>query len=112
MTARMMVRSVEYPVSQHCNLSCAHCDHASPLLPAKFADVGQYERDLERLSRVLCAEEFRLIGGEPLLHPDVLRLLEIARASGIAASITLVTNGLLLRSAPPALWELIDTLWL
>lgn len=109
---RFAVRSVEYPVAQHCNLSCEHCDHASPLLPSKLADVAQFERDVERLAGVLQAEEFRIIGGEPLLHPEVVALLRFARHSGIATSITLVTNGLLLQQVPAELWTLIDTLWL
>jgi len=111
MAERFTVRSVEYPVTDHCNLSCRHCDHASPLLPAKLADVGQYQRDVERLARVLCAEEFRVIGGEPLLHPDLVALLTIAKASHISKVITLVTNGVLLHNAPAAIWGLIDRLW-
>jgi organic radical activating enzyme len=112
MAERFTVRSVEYPVADHCNLSCANCDHASPLLPPKLADVGQFQRDLDRLGRVLQVGEFRIMGGEPLLHPELLTLLTIARASRIAQRITLVTNGVLLHTVPAALWGMIDCLWL
>jgi hypothetical protein len=108
MAERIEIWRVEYPVVEHCNLSCAHCDHASPLLPAQCADVDQYRRDLTSLARVLEAEEFSLIGGEPLLHPDLLSLLRIARQSRIAQGITLVTNGTLLHTAPAEMWTLID----
>lgn len=107
----LFVRSVEYPIVEHCNLSCQHCDHASPLLPKRFANLDRYSRDLDALSPVLHAQEFRLLGGEPLLHPDLLDFLSVARKSQIANTITLVTNGTLLHQAPSELWKLIDRLW-
>jgi organic radical activating enzyme len=103
--------AAEYNLTEHCNLRCAGCDHSSPLLPQKFADVALFERDLKVLSRVLHLGEFKLLGGEPLLHPDLLDFLRCARASGLAEEITLVTNGLLLHRCDPTIFELIDRLW-
>src|ERR1700691_3146721 len=103
--------AAEYNLTEHCNLKCAGCDHSSPLLPTKFADVALFQRDLTVLSQVLHLGELKLLGGEPLLHPDLLEFLRCARASGIAKEITLVTNGLLLHRCDPATFELIDRLW-
>src|SRR5688572_13208213 len=112
MTDRILVKSVEYPITEHCNLSCANCDHASPLLDEKWADLDQYRLDVRALAGAVHAKNFLVIGGEPLLHPELLEFLHFARASKIADRITLVSNGTLLHRADPHMWALIDRLWL
>ena len=104
-------RAADYNLTEHCNLRCAGCDHSSPLLPKKFAEVAEYQRDLATLSQVLHLGELKILGGEPLLHPDLIEFLRGARASGIADEITLVTNGVLLHRCDPVTFELIDKLW-
>jgi organic radical activating enzyme len=105
-------QAAEYNLVEHCNLRCAACDHSSPLLPSKFADVAELRRDLRVLSEVLHLQELKLLGGEPLLHPKLLDCVQSARASDIADRITLVTNGLLLHRCDPAVLDLIDVLWI
>jgi len=108
---KIMQRAAEYNLTEHCNLKCAGCNHFSPHLPQKFADVAQFQRDLTALAEVMHLGELKILGGEPLLHPDLPRFLRCARESGIADEITLVTNGLLLHRTEPATFELIDRLW-
>ena len=108
---KIMRKAAEYNLTEHCNLRCAGCSHSSELLPKKFAEVKEFQRDLAVLSQVLHLNELKLLGGEPLLHPDLLEFLRCARASGLAEEITLVTNGLLLHRCDPATFELIDRLW-
>jgi organic radical activating enzyme len=108
---KIVRKAAEYNLTEHCNLKCAGCDHSSELLPTKFADVAQFQRDLTVLSQVLHLGELKLLGGEPLLHPALPQFLRYARASGLADQITLVTNGLLLHRCDPAIFELIDRLW-
>lgn len=107
----LRVHSLEYPITDHCNLRCANCDHASPLLHDEFASVERFRADLEAVVPVMTAGDFRILGGEPLLHPQLLELLRIARALHIADTVTLITNGVLLHKAPVELWECIDRLW-
>jgi hypothetical protein len=102
--------SVEYNMTQHCNLSCYACDHASPLLPEKYAVLAEFSRDLEALAAAFHSTELRIVGGEPLLHPDLVSFLEEARRIGISDSIVLYTNGVLLHEASAKLWQLIDEL--
>ncbi|MGE5269129.1 MAG: polysaccharide deacetylase family protein [Thiohalocapsa sp.] len=98
--------SVEYNLTEHCNLSCYLCDHASPLLPKKFASL----HDLTALAQVFHSRQLRIVGGEPLLHPQLPLFLAEARSIGIADDIVLLTNGVLLHRAPDELWDLIDEL--
>ena len=74
---------VEYNLTEHCNLSCYHCDHASPLMPRKFASLEDYERDIRAIAEAVHVEEFRIVGGEPLLHPQLLDFMRMARDIGI-----------------------------
>jgi hypothetical protein len=50
------------------------------------------------------------VGGEPLLHPEIVELARVARRSRIAPRVSLTTNGLLLPRMPDALWEELDAL--
>jgi organic radical activating enzyme len=101
-----------YTLLDHCNLTCHGCDHDSPLAPPRLTSLDEFRRDLGSLSQVLHAHDLRMGGGEPLLHPQVAAFFEVARASGVAERLTLVTNGLLLHKAPPRLWALIDGIYL
>lgn len=103
--------AAEINLTQHCNLSCAGCNHASHLLPKRFVELATVERDLRALAPVLLFDELKLVGGEPLLHPELLAILRVARASGVARQLTLVTNGLLLHKMPDEVFWLIDRLW-
>jgi len=105
------VHSLEYPITEHCNLRCANCDHASPILNERFAALERFSSDLKAVAPFMRADDLRILGGEPLLHPQLLDFLRIARTVGISNTITLVTNGVLLHQAPPELWSLIDRLW-
>jgi hypothetical protein len=104
--------SIEFNLTEHCNLRCTHCDQASSMLPTRFADVGSFKRDMEVLSTVLEAAELKFGGGEVLLHPRLLDFLRIAREVRIAKRTVLLTNGVLLHKAPEELWNLIDGIWI
>lgn len=113
MSDYIRVKFVEYPLSEHCNLRCANCDHASHLLPKKLTDVNQAASDLSVLSGVLRADTLKILGGEPFLHPNLKDVLMAARSSGIAENIALISNGTLLnRVKDSSIWDLFDQLWI
>ena len=92
---------IEVNVADHCNLNCQMCDHFSHLAPPTFLDVDEFKRDMERLAE-LCGNHidiFKLQGGEPLLHKDVNRFVEISRSLFPNSIIYFFTNGLLLLKA-------------
>lgn len=102
--------SVEVSLTDHCNIRCYACAHASPLLAKKFASLEGFSRDLETLATAFHSKELRIVGGEPLLHPDLLQFLTEARRIGIADSIVVYTNGVLLHQMPDDFWRLTDVL--
>jgi GTP 3',8-cyclase len=107
---RIQTRSLEAHVVDHCNLTCAECCSLSPLLPRWLASPASLERDLARARTVLAPGVFKLVGGEPLLHPELVACLEVARRSGIAPVLSITTNGLLLERSDDALWQAVDAL--
>ncbi len=102
------VKTVELNIALHCNLSCEGCSHASPLLAPEIMAPEQVERDLSLLASALHARQVKLIGGEPLLNPRIVEIMDVVRASGVADRIKVVTNGLLLGRMPRAFWQKAD----
>ncbi len=84
-----------YPVD-HCNLTCLDCNHASPVLPRRFADPRQILEDFRKLFPVYRCRTITLLGGEPLLHPELPAIIANLRKTKVSRYISLVTNGILL----------------
>lgn len=100
----------EVHLCDHCNLNCMGCDHFSPLAPKHFTDLSVFKSDMERLSELFGDRVLRihLLGGEPLLAPNVSKYLEIARTAfpnKNATIIDVLTNGLLLEKQDDAFWD-------
>jgi organic radical activating enzyme len=98
----------EYNVVSHCNYGCRECSHFSPHMRAQAADLGSFKRDLAALARVYHVGRFRLLGGEPLLHKNLLSFIRAIRESGITEKIQIVTNGSLLHRASDEIFNEID----
>lgn len=80
-------------VTRRCNLSCGYCheyDNFSEPVP-----VEDLKRRIDALHR-LGAANITLLGGEPLMHPDIA---EIVVYAGHKSNVSLVTNGFLLRNS-------------
>jgi hypothetical protein len=86
------------------------CNHFVALTKPTFAKPAQIEHDLTRLSKIAHVERWAVLGGEPLLHPDLLEILEICRYSGICDQVEVETNGDLLHTMEPIFWQSFD--WL
>lgn len=107
---KVRTRALEYHVTDHCNLRCDHCCSFSPILRKWSADPADFERDLRAVRRAVAPEFVKIVGGEPLLHPELERLLAIAKELDVAPRIQLTTNGVLLDRLTPRGWDSIDML--
>lgn len=100
--------ALEIHVADHCNLNCISCTHYSPLVKSGFVDLEQLKKDLEVLKKkklIMLFKEIRLMGGEPLLHPNVSDVIRITREFFPPTKIVLVTNGLLMNKMPVVFME-------
>lgn len=99
----------EVNITKHCNLNCKGCDHFAPLGTASDCmDFYTYQRDMQRIVELFGekANEIHILGGEPLLHPEVEKFLQTARAIFPTARICLDTNGTLLPRMGENFWAL------
>ena len=75
-----------------CNLKCEQCSHLSPfrrgIVPAD--DVLQWFR---LWSEKILPKKLDILGGEPLLHPELPRILRESKEIWPQTEIELVTNG-------------------
>jgi organic radical activating enzyme len=97
----------EVHLTEHCNLGCKGCTHFSPLAEETYVNLYRFEQDMTRMSELMGEKvnKIHLLGGEPLLHPQVDALMRITARLFPKANILLVTNGLLLQSRSDAFWN-------
>ena len=90
------LNQIYFYLTEGCNLACRHCwlapklDREGKLYPT--LPVELFERVI-REAKPLGLRAVKLTGGEPLMHPQIIRLLEITRREELA--VTIETNGLL-----------------
>ena len=87
---------LEINLVDNCNLNCKGCAHFSNVCSKKYVDLEQFETDLRKVTDKFNLYNFRLLGGEPLLHPNLKNILEISRKYLPNSRLIIVTNGLLL----------------
>lgn len=76
-----------WQITNRCNAKCKHC----------FSYRGVIDSDdwknVSKVFEKLGTRRVVLTGGEPLLHPDLMEIIQILKAMG--TSTTLITNGIL-----------------
>ena len=86
---------IETHINDECNLKCKGCSHFSSIAKPMHKDLGDFEREFKRLAEIEEVQTVRILGGEPLLNPDYMEYLRIARKYFPESEICLVTNGIL-----------------
>ena len=109
-TGRIRVEAFELHVVEHCNLRCAHCCNTSPYLPPRTLSLDEIALVLGQMQPVLHADVLKIMGGEPLLHPQITEVLHLLRQSGVGQIVRLFTNGLLLGRMDDRFWSALDHL--
>lgn len=93
-------------IVEHCNLKCRGCYHFSSLAKEEYLSINEYEKDIEQLAKLFYGniEEVFLLGGEPLLHPQITEFFSVTRKFVPRTAIKLLTNGLLLCNMKEDFW--------
>lgn len=92
----------------HCNLSCRGCSHLSPIFTNYFVEPLQVFKDFSTLGKYYRSKYIKIIGGEPLLHPNLIEIIDAVRSSGVSEHIQVVTNGHLLAKIIDSFWQKVD----
>lgn len=69
-------------------------------------------RDLAMLKGVAKFHRIQMVGGEPTLHRNLVAMMKVSRASGIAVDVSVITNGKLLPRMTDEFWSTLDVLQL
>ncbi len=98
----------EINITEHCNLNCKCCSQFSSICEDEFVDIKELERDVTRLAEIFehRCKYIYLIGGEPLLNPEIFECISICRRNFPECKIEIFTNGLLLMNQKEKFWEI------
>lgn len=96
---------LETHIVDHCNLNCKACCHYCNVTKPNFIKIDDFCSDMKELSKKFNIGQIRLMGGEPLLAPNINDFLTSTRQYFPNSDIRLVTNGILLSKQPESFWE-------
>jgi len=92
------LRKVYLEATNQCNLDCRTCVRRNWEGPFGSMEMDTYEALMGQVSQISSLETIQFGGyGEPLLHPEIARMIRMAKEAGRKTE--LVTNGLLLDMA-------------
>jgi cyclic pyranopterin phosphate synthase len=101
------IKSMRISITDKCNFRCTYCMPAEGLPWLKKDQILSYE-EITRVTRIAASigiEQIRLTGGEPLVRRDVPELIRMLKPIPGLRSLSLTTNGVLLRKQAAALAE-------
>lgn len=87
---------LETMVTQVCNLSCAACTNHSDLSHSGFVPWSQGQQSLQKWLTRIEIPDFGIIGGEPLVNPEIRDWIKGIRNLMPSSQIRFTTNGILL----------------
>lgn len=101
---KINIPRLQFFINSPCTLRCRECNALIPDIYKSSTDIKKYflseeefKLDLEALSTVASSiRHFILLGGEPLLHKNIHKLISLALNSNLISTIEIVTNGTVL----------------
>ena len=101
------IKSMRISVTDKCNFRCTYCMPAEGLPWLKKAEILSYEEivHITRVAANIGIEQVRLTGGEPLVRRELPELIRQLRSIDGLKSLSLTTNGILLKHQARALAE-------
>lgn len=94
------VEYMEIMVTNSCNLHCDGCGNYSNLGLKEQIDATDYAEIIRLWSKRVSPATFRILGGEPMVHPELPKIIEAAAKAWPDNERILVTNGLLAHKHP------------
>ena len=96
-TERTELETMEIHVAEHCNLNCKNCSMFCGLVETcDFPCYQEFEEGIKQLKNFFPhIKKFRIIGGEPLLNPELDKYIRLIRNVYPYTDIRLISNGIL-----------------
>jgi MoaA/NifB/PqqE/SkfB family radical SAM enzyme len=100
LTRKVSMPFLDVHVTTRCTLNCRDCNHLTPLYRPDTHYTMSLDSFKTNLDKVLKSVDLiyvlQLVGGEPLLHPDLDKMLEYADSKRKVQFILITTNGTLM----------------
>lgn len=108
---------IDLHIIDHCNHNCARCVKFAPLCKERIIpDSNKILQDLTQLAKMTdnTLDGISILGGEPLISPDIILYMKACRALFPNTAITIVTNGLAIPSMPEEFFTVLKeyNIWL
>ncbi|MGB9719998.1 MAG: radical SAM protein [bacterium] len=86
----------QWHITNFCNLRCFHC-YQDVFTPKNELQLTDIETAVKRISDALRDYQITInvTGGEPLLYPDIFKVLDLLENTGNVKRINIITNGLM-----------------
>ncbi len=98
---------LEFILNDCCNLNCRGCTHYASLAPKEFMSLEKLTAEMSHLGKV-CGSDVKqvyLIGGEPLLYPQLPEAMDNMRKAFPTQELYVFTNGLIIGKMSDDFWE-------
>lgn len=92
----MKIPKMTFYINSNCNLNCKGCAHFAPLAKPWKIKLEDFENEANLIHNLCEPKQISILGGEPLLHDELDKILKYARKIFIKQKISFVTNGVLL----------------
>src|SRR5690242_1417186 len=102
-----LIKNVRISITDKCNFRCVYCMPAEGLQWLKRGEILSFE-EIERLSRLLVSmgvDQIRITGGEPTVRKDLPELIHMLSGIEGLTSLSMTTNGFLLKNLAGKLAE-------
>ena len=100
MKTKPVLPFLETMITQVCNLACVGCTNYSDLSHKGYVTWEDGKQQLEKWLEIIDIPDFGIMGGEPLINPQVEKWIVGVRELLPHAQIRFTTNGLLLHKHP------------
>jgi organic radical activating enzyme len=91
MPAKRSLDKVEFYITNVCNLNCTHCNRFNNYNFTGWQRWSDYQADYEQWGKYLDIKHKVILGGEPLLNPDIIKWIQGIHK--IWGPVQLLTNG-------------------
>lgn len=95
--SKLILPFVETMITQVCNLSCSGCTNYSDIQHEGYVTWNEGKSQIESWLERIDIPDFGIMGGEPLVNPEVNTWIQGVRDLLPTSQIRFTTNGLLLR---------------
>lgn len=94
------LQHLQFHVTDQCNLNCRRCQHFSNIAEnLNFPEFEKIQKDFQRLRELFSdINRIAILGGEPLLNPELYRYCTMLRKLFPYSFIDIITNGLLVQN--------------